>query len=217
MTTSADDKYTRALRTPPPPKMSETVVDGEVVKKYKMQDISLLQKLYNRIGLVGYNLLITYVPSHTIRLAWLRLFGAKIGKGSTVLRGTTVFDLPYLTIGENSNVSFRCVLDARAGILIGDNVVIASDTHLLGGGHDINDPDFLPMPKPMIIEDYAWIGTRALLLPCRVGRGGVVAAQSMVNKDVGELEVVGGNPAKPFATRNPDALQYSGRYRPLFY
>ncbi len=67
--------------------MSETVVDGEVVKKYKMQDISLLQKLYNRIGLVGYNLLITYVPSHTIRLAWLRLFGAKIGKGSTVLRG----------------------------------------------------------------------------------------------------------------------------------
>ncbi|GGF28586.1 acyltransferase [Williamsia phyllosphaerae] len=216
MTTDSDSKYLRALRTPPPPRMEETTVDGKT-KKYKMQNISLAQKIYNRVGLLGYNMLVTFIPSHTIRLGWLRLFGAKIGKGSAILRGTTVFDIAYLTIGENCNVSFRCVLDARAGILIGDNVVIASDTHLLGGGHDMNDPNFLPIPKPMIIEDYAWIGTRALILPCTIHRGGVVAAQAMVNKDVGELEVVGGNPAKPFTKRNPDALKYTGHYRPLFY
>jgi acetyltransferase-like isoleucine patch superfamily enzyme len=39
----------------------------------------------------------------------------------------------------------------------------------------------------------------------------------LVNKDVGELEVVGGVPAKVIAKRNPDALQYSAHYRPLFF
>jgi acetyltransferase-like isoleucine patch superfamily enzyme len=39
----------------------------------------------------------------------------------------------------------------------------------------------------------------------------------LVIKDVGECEVVGGNPAKVIAKRNPDALRYTGRFRPLFW
>jgi acetyltransferase-like isoleucine patch superfamily enzyme len=38
----------------------------------------------------------------------------------------------------------------------------------------------------------------------------------LVTKDVGELEVVGGMPAKVLTKRNPDALGYSSHYRPLF-
>jgi acetyltransferase-like isoleucine patch superfamily enzyme len=56
-----------------------------------------------------------------------------------------------------------------------------------------------------------------MVLPSLIRRGAVVAAQALVIKDVGELEVVGGNPAKVFSKRNPDALGYSAKYRPLFY
>ena len=45
----------------------------------------------------------------------------------------------------------------------------------------------------------------------------MVAAQAVVIKDIGECEVVGGNPAKVISKRNPDALKYSAKYRPLFY
>jgi acetyltransferase-like isoleucine patch superfamily enzyme len=97
-------------------------------------------------------------------------------------------------------------------------VTIASDVHLIGGGHDINHPDFLPVPIPTVIEDYVWIASRAMVLPCHIKRGAVVAAQALVNqyKDVGELEVVGGVPAKVIGKRDADALQYSAYYRPLF-
>ena len=88
--------------------------------------------------------------------------------------------------------------------------------HLLGGGHDINHPDFLPIPVPTVVEDYVWIASRAMVLPALIGRGAVVAAQALVVKDVAPLDVVGGNPAKVFAKRNPDALGYSAKYRPLF-
>ncbi|MGV0850952.1 acyltransferase [Mycolicibacterium phlei] len=203
------------LRLPPPPKY-DLLPDGRVAN-YRMQDMPLWRKARNRIGQLLYNMLVTHIPSHHVRLAYLRLFGAKIGKGSSVNRGTTILDIDFLTIGEDCCVGARCMLDARAGLYLGNNVILASDVHILGGGHDINHPDFLPVPNPTVIEDYVWIASRAMVLPSHIGRGAVVAAQAVVIKDVGELEVVGGNPARVVAKRNPDALKYSGRFRAPFW
>jgi acetyltransferase-like isoleucine patch superfamily enzyme len=203
------------LKLPPEP---EWVLgpDGRVVD-FKMQGMTFARKARNRIGQLLYNMLITFIPSHTLRQTYLRLFGATIGTDSSICRGTTVIDIEFLTIGNCTAIGFRCLLDARGGLSIGDNVTIASDVHILGGGHDINHPDFLPVPIPTVIEDYVWIASRAMILPSHIRRGAVVGAQSLVNKDVGELEVVGGIPAKVIAKRNPDALKYSGKHRPLFY
>jgi acetyltransferase-like isoleucine patch superfamily enzyme len=204
------------LKLPPDPEW-ELGPDGRV-KYYKMQSMSFARKARNRIATILFNMIVTYIPSHFIRQNFLRWFGgATIGKGSTIMRGTTVFDPEFLSIGNDTAIGFRCFLDSRAGISIGDNVTIASDTHILGGGHDINHPDFLPMPIPTVIEDYVWIASRAMILPSHVHRGAVVAAHALVTKDVGELEVVGGVPAKVLTKRNPDALKYSGHYRPLFF
>ncbi len=191
--------------------------DGNSLVSYKMQDLSLFRKARNRIGSLLYNMFVTYIPSHTVRLGFLRVFGAKIGKGSSIMRTTSILDPEFLRIGENSTIGMRCLIDARASVWIGDNVTLASDVHVVGGGHDINHPDFLPVPGiPTVICDYAWIASRAMTLPCIIGRGGVVAAHSLVTKDVGECEVVGGVPAKVIGKRDPEALKYSAGYRPLF-
>ena len=191
--------------------------DGESLVKYRMQDLSLPRKVRNRIGSLLYNMFVTYIPSHTVRLGFLRLFGAKIGKGSSIMRTTAILDPEFLRIGTNSTIGMRCLIDARASVWIGDNVTLASDVHVVGGGHDINHPDFLPVPGiPTVICDYVWIASRAMTLPCVIGRGAVVAAHSLVTKDIGECEVVGGVPAKVIAKRDPEALKYSASYRPLF-
>ncbi len=189
--------------------------DNRVVD-YKMQGMTLWRKARNRLGQLLYNMFITHIPSHIIRQTYLRLFGATIGKGSAIMRGTTVLDIEFLTIGDCTAIGWRCLLDARGGLSIGSNCTIASDVHILGGGHDVQHPDFLPVPIPTVIEDYVWIASRAMILPSLIHRGAVVAAQALVNKDVGELEIVGGVPAKVIGKRNPDALQYSGKHRPLF-
>jgi acetyltransferase-like isoleucine patch superfamily enzyme len=204
------------LKIPPAPQW-ELGPDGRVVW-YKMQPISFARKARNRLATLLYNAFVTFIPSHLVRQNFLRWFGgATIGKGSTLMRGVTVYDPEFLTIGDDTTIGFRCFLDSRAGIAIGDNVTIASDTHILGGGHDINHPDFLPCPVPTVVEDYVWIASRATILPSHIRRGAVVAASSLVTKDVGELEVVGGMPAKLLTKRNPDALGYSAHYRPLFF
>src|SRR3954454_458853 len=192
--------------------------DGEKLVSYKMQDISLPRKVRNRLATLLYNMVITHIPSHTVRLGFLRLAGAKIGKGSSIMRTTAILDPEFLRIGENSPIGMRCMIDARASVWIGDNVTLASDVHVVGGGHDINQPDFLPIPGiPTVICDYVWIASRAMTLPCILNRGAVVAAHSLVTKDVGECEVVGGVPAKVIGKRDPEALKYSASYRPLFH
>ena len=204
-----------AMQIPPP---IEWVIgpDGHV-RDYKLEGVGLRHKLRNHFAAVFFNRVVTYIPFHFIRQAYLRLFGASIGKNSSIFCGTTVFDIPYLVIGNNTAIGFRCLLDARAGIAIGDHVTIASDTHIIGGGHDVNHPDFLPVPDPVVIDDYVWISSRAMILPSLIGRGAVVAAHALVNRDIAPLDIVGGVPAKVIGKRNPDALQYDGKFKPPFY
>jgi acetyltransferase-like isoleucine patch superfamily enzyme len=202
------------LKVPPEPRL---VLDSNGrVLDYKMQAMTFRRKARNRLSELVFNSFITNIPSHWIRQNFLRLFGATIGKDSTIMRGTTILDVEFLTIGDCTGIGRRCLLDSRAGLAIGDNVTIASDVHILGGGHDVNHPDFLPCPIPTVIEDYVWIASRAMVLPSHIRRGAVVAAQAVVAKDIGELDIVGGVPAKVIGQRNPDALQYSAKYRPLF-
>ncbi|CDO10088.1 acyltransferase [Mycolicibacterium cosmeticum] len=203
------------LRTPPAPVW--VLNDEGRVIDYKMQGMTRGRKIRNRLGELIFNSFITFIPSHTIRQGFLRLMGAKIGKNSSILRGTTVLDIEFLTIGDGVAIGFRCLLDSRAGLYIGNNVTVASDVHFIGGGHDINHPDFLPVPIPTVVCDYVWIASRAMVLPSLIGRGAVVAAHALVNKDVGELEIVGGVPAKVIGKRDADALKYENKHRPLFY
>lgn len=190
--------------------------DGRVVRITR-PGMPKWRVIRNFFGELLYNTILTHFPSHTIRLGYLKLLGATIGKGSSVLRGTQVIDIEFLTIGNNTAIGFRCLLDARGGLWIGDNVVIASDVQLVSGGHDCQHPDFLPiMPNPSVIEDYVWIASRAMTVGCLIRRGAVVGAQSLVVGEVGELDIVGGIPAKVIGKRDADALGYSGKYRPLF-
>jgi acetyltransferase-like isoleucine patch superfamily enzyme len=206
------------VRTPP---KLEWVTDSDGrITDYKIEGDNLFKRVLHLYGAWFFNNFVTYIPFHFVRQTYLRMFGATIGKGSAINRGTQVWSMPYVVIGDRVSIGFRCLLDARTGIAIGNDVIIASDTQIIAGGHDINHPDFPPAPNPpdpIVIDDYVWIGSRAMILPSLIGRGAVVAAQTVVHKEVPPLAVVAGAPAKVIGQRNPDALRYSGKFRvPLF-
>ncbi|MCV7283135.1 acyltransferase [Mycolicibacterium flavescens] len=197
------------LKIPPPPEWVYND-EGRVVDILQ-EGFTFRRKLRNYLGELGYNLIVGHLPSQRLRQAYLRLLGAHIGPNSRIGRNTKVLNIEFLTIGSNTSTGARCLLDARGGLWIGDNVEISEDVHLLGGGHDINHPDFLPVPIPTVVEEYAWIGNRAMILPSLIHRGAVVSAHSLVIRDVAELDVVAGNPAKPIGRRSAEALPAARR------
>jgi putative colanic acid biosynthesis acetyltransferase WcaF len=172
---------------------------------------------WQQAGFAFFNIIVTHVPSHTLRLATLRAWGARIGTGTTIGRGTTVLDIHRLRIGSDCSIGFRCMLDARGGIDISDDVVLASDTHIITGQHLVHSDIFEAVFHPVTIADHVWVASRSTVLAgVTIGRGAVVGACSLVRSDVAEREIVAGVPAKHLGERR-SALTYTARYRRMFH
>lgn len=132
----------------------------------------------------------------------LILFGAEVGRGSRIQGGVRVWQPWRLNIGADSWVGGAVELYSVDGIDIGHDVVISEGAFICTAEHDITSECFALVTAPIVIGNYAWICSRAIILPgVTIGEGAVVAAGSVVTKDVAPWTVVGGNPAKVIKKR----------------
>lgn len=82
-------------------------------------------------------------------------------------------------------------------IFIGNNVRIGPDVAFIAGGHDHKKNNLPDTGGPILIGNNVWIGARSIILQSvKIHNGAIIAAGSLVNKDVGENEIFGGIPAK---------------------
>jgi maltose O-acetyltransferase len=156
------------------------------------------------LHLVGDN-----VPFHCIRRFFYRLGGVRIGRGSALHMGIRFYDPAGISIGEDSIVGEGSVLDGRDKLVIGNHVDIATEVMIYNAEHDVRSPSFRAITAPVIIQDYVFIGPRAIILPgTTIKKGAVVAAGAVVTKDVNEGLIVGGVPAKQIGIRQVKNLNY---------
>jgi len=153
--------------------------------------------------------LIALLPFHSVRIFLLRCLGAHIGKRVGFYRGFEVRSPWKLNVGPNTLIGHDALLDSRRGLTIGSNVNISNQVMIWTLHHDYNNEFFAETGNPVIINDYAWICSRAVILPgVTIGKGAVVAAGAVVTKDVAPYTVVGGIPAKFIAMRS-EKLSYN--------
>lgn len=191
-------------------KQGKTLSSGEVVYKLKFRVYSVLQEFG-----VFFLHTIGFIPFHHVRRFFYRLDGVSIGNGSTIHMGARFYDPTNISIGDDTIVGEFSVLDGRDALVIGNHVDIASEVMIYNSQHDVNDGDFKAITAPVVIEDYVFIGPRAIILPgVTVGKGAVIAAGAVVTKDVPQYAIVGGVPAQIIGERKNKELTYRlGRAR----
>ena len=135
------------------------------------------------------------------------IFGDRLGKGSTVMAPVNIVCPDKLTIGEGVYINPGFLAMSRGGIVIEDEVQIAANAQLLSNNHDPYDRQILTC-KPLLIKKGAWIGAGATITAgVTIGRYAIIGAASVVTHDVGDYEVVVGNPARVIRTLDAEKFE----------
>lgn len=134
-----------------------------------------------------------------------------------------VFPIKSVEVGRYSYgpLNVRAWGAENEKLIIGSFVSIAEDVlFILGGNHNIETFSTYPFKVmflgakreawskgPIIVEDDVWIGARSLILSgVKIGKGAIIAAGSVVTKNVPPYSIVGGNPAKIIRFRFEDDI-----------
>lgn len=141
-------------------------------------------------------------PFYGLRNCLLRLFGARVGRG-THIHPTARITLPWnLTIGEYSAIGDHARIYNLGPVRIGDRSTISQYAHLCAGTHDYEDPSFRLLKPPIAIGDEVWVCADAFVGPgVTLGDRSIVAAAAVVVRDIPPNAIVAGNPARIVKTR----------------
>lgn len=176
---------------------------------------NLIPKIFNRLKTIAQEfclMLLKWVgliPVHNLRRLVYFLSGVDLSFTTTIYTGAQFFAPNKIKIGQDTIIGKNCFLDGRGGLTIGNHVDIASDVLIYTNQHNVNSADFGNQYGPITIDDYVFIGPRAIILPgVTIGRGAVIAAGAIVTKDVPSKQIWAGVPAKKIGLRKVKKLNY---------
>jgi maltose O-acetyltransferase len=199
-----------------------------IIVAMQEKKIGLTGKVWRRFGAWGLELVtgllwwgVGNIPSHLGRKFFYRLSGVKIGRGSKIHMGARIYYPRGIQIGEDTIVGEKATLDGRGQLpgsqgklVIGSHVDIASEVMLWTSEHDLASETWRAIEAPVVIEDYVFIGPRAIILPgVTLGKGAVVAAGAVITKDVIERAIVAGVPGRQIGERKGKLDYKVGRAR----
>ncbi|WP_082468240.1 acyltransferase [Leifsonia sp. Leaf264] len=153
--------------------------------------------------------LVSYFPIHGPRKVLLRIAGAQVGKTTVLYHGFQVRAARNLSIGDDSSIGDRAILDGRGGLTIGRSVNLSTGVQIWTAQHDWQSPGFESVSAPVVIGDRVWLGPGVIVLPgTSIGEGAVVGAGAVVTKDLAPYGLYGGVPAKRIGDR-PEPMTYT--------
>jgi putative colanic acid biosynthesis acetyltransferase WcaF len=136
------------------------------------------------------------LPFSAVRVALLRLFGAKIGTGCRFVHPLRVKAPWNLEVGDHCWFGVDVWIYNQALIRIGSHVCISQGTFLSAGSHDMSTTMDLRV-APIVIEDGVWITSKCVVqMGVTIGRSAVVTPLSVVHRSLDAEGVYGGNPCR---------------------
>jgi putative colanic acid biosynthesis acetyltransferase WcaF len=144
----------------------------------------------------------TPVPFHGWRRFLLRSFGAEIHPTAKIYPSVSVWYPANLTMKEYTCLAADVNCYCMDHVELGPYALVSQGGYLCGGTHDIDDPEFQLIAKPIMIGANAWIAAGAFVGPgVVVAEGAVLGACAVTFKNLEAYTVYAGNPAKPLRKR----------------
>lgn len=141
-------------------------------------------------------------PIHVVGPVYLWNGHVSIGSGSRVYPNVTLWGSGKIEIGKNVEIGIGTVIYASENVEIKDRVSIAANCYIIDSNHGMARDELIQMQHAtvkgsVIIEEDAWLGAGAKVLSgVHIGKGTVIGAQALVNRDIPDYAIAVGVPAK---------------------
>lgn len=120
-----------------------------------------------------------------------------------------------ISLKDNVWIGKGADFDGAGGITIGNGVIFAPEVCIYSRTHNFDGDDLKAIPfdnvvltLKVVINDYVWIGRRAIILPgVTIGKGAVIGAGAVVSKDIPDYAIAVGNPAMVVKYRNQQKFE----------
>ena len=133
---------------------------------------------------------------HGWRRLVLRAFGAQVARGARVHASVRVWFPPNLSLGEGALIGPGAILYNQGRIEVGARAVVSQRAHLCASTHDLRDPNFQLVLRPIRLEREIWVGAEAFVgRGVTMGEGAVLGARGALFRNAERWTVYGGNPA----------------------
>ncbi|MEO0137824.1 MAG: WcaF family extracellular polysaccharide biosynthesis acetyltransferase [candidate division WOR-3 bacterium] len=136
----------------------------------------------------------------SLKITLLKVFGTKAGKGIVIKPNVKIKYPWFLEVGNFVWIGEMVWIDNLTNVKIGNNVCISQGAYIMTGSHDYEKESFDLIIKGVIIEDGAWIGAKAIILP-----GSHICTHAVISTGA-----VFGGKAKPYGVYvgNPATFAY---------
>lgn len=142
---------------------------------------------------------LTFDDTDEIRNLFSQLIGKKVDESFLLIPPFYTTGGAEIRIGNNVFINQNCTFYDLGGLDIGDDVMIGPNVSIITTGHPLEPSQrrAVTIGKPIVIERNVWIAAGATIIGgVTVGENSVVAAGSVVTRDVPPNTLVGGNPAR---------------------
>ncbi|MEO7049572.1 MAG: sugar O-acetyltransferase [Ferruginibacter sp.] len=142
---------------------------------------------------------LTFNDVDEIRILFSELIGKHVDESFLLIPPFYTAGGREISIGRNVFINQNCTLYDLGGLDIADDVMIGPNVSIITAGHPVEPllRRTITIGKPITIERNVWIATGATIIGgVTIGENSVVAAGSVVTKDVPPNTLVGGNPAR---------------------
>lgn len=168
----------------------------------------LMEALWQTIAGIFFQ---SWIPGSAWRVAILRLFGARVGKG-VVIKAHARIKFPWkLSIGDYSWIGESVWIDNLAEVHIGKNCCLSQGAYLCTGNHRWDLDSFDLVTSPIVIEDQCWIGAMAQIAPGVICReGSVLSMGSLASSNLEPWHIHSGSPALAIKKRPESQTKHNG-------
>ncbi|HEX7853099.1 MAG TPA: sugar O-acetyltransferase [Sphingobium sp.] len=142
---------------------------------------------------------LSFDDADEIRALFSELIGKDVDDGFSLIPPFYTTGGEDIRVGRNVFINQNCTMYDLGGIDIGDDVMIGPNVSIITSSHPLEPSQrrSVTIGKPIVIGRNVWIAAGATIIGgVTIGENSVVAAGSVVTKDVPPNTLVGGNPAR---------------------